>query len=113
MASAAAHQWKFKRWRCQWWRCQIIVFRRSDVSGDGISGSSIFHLPLPLVVNLHLIVWLDLNGASAATKASAVDLVAAYENGGSHTITILILCGGSGGSGTGRGDSCGATVWDA
>ena len=30
--------------------------------------------PLPLVVNLHIIVRIDLNGDSAATKASVADL---------------------------------------
>ena len=85
----------------------------SGVSSGGISGSGIFYLPLYLVVNIHLIVRIDLDGASAATKALVADLATASDYGGSRLITILIMCGVNGGIRTGRGDSGGATVGDA
>ena len=49
-------------------------------------------------------------GALAATKASVATSAAESDNGGSHSITILIPCGKHGGSGTGRGDSGIGTV---
>ena len=53
----------------------------SIVSGGGISASGIFHIPLYLDVNLHIIVRLDVDGASEATKVSVVALKAASEVG--------------------------------
>ena len=50
--------------------------------GDGKSGSGIFHSSLSLVVNLRFIVRIDLNGASAATKAPVAALEAASKDGG-------------------------------
>ena len=40
------------------------------------------------------------------------DLAAASDDEGSRPIMIPVTCGGSGDSGTGRGDSGGATVGD-
>ena len=48
-----------------------------------------------------------------ATKSTLAYLAVASDDGGSRTITILIPSGKRGGSGTGRGDSGGATVKDA
>ena len=83
------------------------------VSGGGISGSSRFNPPLSLVVNIHLILRLDLEGALAATEASVAASTAASDDGNSRPIPILFPCGGSGGNRTGTGDSDGAAVRDA
>ena len=72
-----------------------------------------FPLPLSLVINLHRIVRLDLDRASAATKTLVADFAVASNDGGSRPITIAIMSSGSGSSGTGRGDSGRGTVWDA
>ena len=70
--------------------------------------------PLPprvsLVINLHLIIRLDLDGALTPTKALVVSTAAASDDGGSRPIPIPISSGGSGRSGTGIGDSRGGTV---
>ena len=83
----------------------------SDVSGGGISRSGIFHLPLSLDVNLHIIVRLDIDGSSAATKALVTALAEAFEDGGRLPIAIRVAKLGD--SWTIRGDSRGATVGDA
>ena len=72
-----------------------------------------YPFPLSLVVNIHLIIRLDLDGALEATKVLVVASVAASDTGGSRPITIPIPSDGSGGSGTVRGDSGGGTVLDA
>ena len=59
------------------------------------------------------VVCLDLDGASAATKALLAALAETTDNGGNGLFTILISCGGSGGGITSRGDSGGATVGGA
>ena len=64
------------------------------------------------VMNLHIIVRIDLDGATADTMASVVASAAAVGDGGSGPIMILIPSGGRGGSGTGRGNSGGGTVRD-
>ena len=64
-----------------------------SVSGDVISGSGIFRLPLSLDVNIHLVVRLDVDVASAATKTSVAALAAAADDGGCRPITIPIPCG--------------------
>ena len=68
---------------------------------------------MSLLVNLHIIVGLDHNGALAATKASAAASEAAANDGGSRPNTILIPSGGRGVSGTGRGNYGRGTVGDA
>ena len=107
MASEAAQKWI---------RSGSVIgggVRGSSVISDGVSGSGIFPTPLSLVTNLHLIVRLELDSTSTATKASMSDLTAASNDGGIRPITIPIPSGGSGGSGTGRGDSGGGTVGEA
>ena len=52
-----------------------------------------FTYPLSLDVNLQLIVRIEVDGASAATKASGAASAAASDNGESRPITIPIMCG--------------------
>ena len=89
--------------------------RLSDgsVTGGCVSKIGISPLPLYLVINIHITVWIDLDGASVATTSSVAALASASGDGGSFLITILNWSDRSGGSGTGRGDSCKGTVRDA
>ena len=111
-----APQWIWKRLSSGSARYRSVSsggVRGSDVRGGGFILSGISPPHLSLVVNLHIIVWIDLDGASATTKALAAALAEAADDGGSRPITILIPSGGSGGSGTGRGDSGGGNIRDA